>query len=201
MLRKGSVLLLVIALVSAIFGCVQDDSETLSFTERRDSAAPQDPQGQRTDEVDISGIQRQPHRLLVMPFYNVSGDENIELFIRGLPEVIKQLFEADRFIDAHTLDSSTYESILSAAGERVDESSVVSVAQMAGVRQEADLVLCGRIRIASRSVVIEPILLSSDGQTYVGEDLPRMEVHLSNFMQFVNPLTENIRDRLSELQR
>jgi len=193
----------VLALLSA---CVPSGESELEFTETLDQPT-QDVDGEQTADqetvrgaVEIAGEQ-QRKRLLILPFSNASGSSKIDVFVKGLPGLIKAIFDNDRFISPSIADSNSHLSLMRSSGLAPGEIANMEIASRYHEEQDVDVVLCGRIFYRDRDViVIEPRIFSFTGGENREEDLPPMRVSLSNFVHFVNPLAEKIRDMMVEIR-
>ena len=185
--------------------CAPQAQDDLVFTESGEQAGSQSEQGSADSEtvrsdVEVPDTDVQRKTLLILPFVNNSRNPNIDFLIKGMPELIGQVFENDRFILPVTIDPNSHNSLIRSHGLAGGEIIDMEIARLYHLEQKADLILCGTINESDRDLVIVPHLFTFGGDEGTEEQLPQLMVRPGNFLRFVNPLTESIKNYLVERQ-
>jgi hypothetical protein len=197
----------VLVLVLILYGCTSGaPGEDLVFTEQSDQA-----RQERTEEgtsedstvrsnVELSG-QEQPHRrLLILPFANATNSSEYDILISGLPQLIQRIFDNDRFVSAETISPDSYAEVAAMHGIGSDSMPGIELARQLHQSYRVDMILCGRIMTVNRNLLIEPKVFMFPDEEGSEEVMGPMAVRPSNFLSFINPLTERIKDSLVDLR-
>lgn len=185
--------------------CAPQAQDELVFTESGDRA-PSEPEARADDsetvrsDVELPDTETQRKTLLILPFHNNSRNPNIDFLVRGMPELIGQVFENDRFILPIMVDPDSHRELVQRHGIAWGDTIGIEVARIYHIERQADLILCGTINELDRDLIIAPRLFAFGGEEETEEQLPQLMVRPSNFLRFVNPLTESIKNYLVERQ-
>jgi hypothetical protein len=213
-MRTGKILVYLYILIPALlvlalsFGaCGKNAGEDeLVFTEQPDRSAPVTGAESPTAEsplrsnVELSGQEQPRRKLLILPFVNATKSTDFDILISGLPQLIQRVFAEDRFVVAESIAKDSYEEFAALHGLGSNEDASMELARMYHNSHNADLILCGRIMMTEKNLLIEPRLFAFTGDEGTEEDLPPMEIRPDNFLKSFNPLTERIRDYLIDLK-
>lgn len=203
-LRATIPALLLLSLLAS--GCGQSGEGELLFTEsssptpQAEAPAEDTAEGTLRSDVELNDQQQREKKLLILPFANATKSTELDTIINGLPLIIQRIFDNDRFISAESVGRDTFEATSTRAGLSPEDTPSMEIARLFRQSYKADVILGGRILMENRNLIIEPKIFTFNGEAETEEELPQMEVRLRNILNFINPLSEKIRDYLVELQ-
>jgi hypothetical protein len=213
-MRKGRIPLCIIVaapallvLIMSLYGCSSGaPGEDLVFTEKTGQSRPEGTEEAKAEDstvrsnVELSE-QEQPHRkLLILPFANATNSSEYDILISGLPQLIQRIFDNDRFVTAETISPDSYAEVAATHGIGGESLPGIELARQLHQSYGVDMILCGRIMTVNKDLLIEPKVFMFPDEEGNEEVMRLMTVRPSNFLSFINPLTEKIKDSLVDLR-
>lgn len=200
-------IVVLLAVLAALANCIGGDNNDLVFRQRptgesRSEAPQRDEDDQIVSSVDISEHLQKPLNLVVLPFRNISGVEELRSGLYLFHSTLSsKLREMNRLFNTVIMRETDYEDMASGLGRPDDLDVARSVAFAMKEMMNADLVLYGGIRLGEGKITIEPKLISFEGSASAEEDLNQIDVDFSNITNLGGDVTDSLIDYLISRQQ
>lgn len=186
--------------LACIPGCFGPGEDELVFIETQDAnpavteAPVQSLAPVVKDQVSLQESQLPPIRVCVLPFRNVSGQDNLDYYTFALGEIFNEsLSERTRFSQSMVMSEENYLSMLEEMGYRQIVPPNQQIASYLKRDKQVDYIVHGKIDLVDDNPVIQPYVIEipENGGEYSENVMESMILKLNNFLD-INPFVMNI---------
>lgn len=209
-MRKIPVILVLLALISAaaiifVSSCGGGNGETLHFVEVESGTESETQANQGTtvspqsSQVELKDTSAERLKLCVLPFKNMSSNEQLDTLPDWLSLSLSEQLENSRLVEYKILSAADYSRLTRAIGrtdrERLDEDIASAVLE----QNQSEILLFGEILFEDNEVSLEPYVVDLKSGYSERKLEPFRTSRIPDFLRNLNPYTVKLINDIIDL--